>query len=141
LSERITLVGLVAQLIDVHTTRVFGVPVDAKESRTCLSEDASHQGLQLPKALARPFKRVRHDFNHGIVFGQRVDLAQPIGPQFVPIGQQHLEQTPLALFALNHARSFDESLRAGSAVREIDRRNRRVERLVAAGRRASVQCQ
>src|SRR4029450_13965424 len=43
-----------------------------------------------------------------------VDPSQPVGPQLVPIGQQHFEQTPLALFALNHARSFDESTRAGS---------------------------
>jgi hypothetical protein len=52
----------------------------------------------------------------------------------VAIGQQDFEQTPLSLSALNHARSFDES-RAGSVVREIDRRNRRIERFVTAGRR------
>jgi hypothetical protein len=57
----------------------------------------------------------------------------------VPIGQQDFEQTPLALSALNHARSFDESSRAGSLVRQIDRRNRRIERSVTAGRRPSVQ--
>ena len=46
-----------------------------------------------------------------------------VGPQFVPIGQQDLEQTPLPLSALNHARSFDENSRAGSVVRRIDRGN------------------
>jgi hypothetical protein len=55
----------------------------------------------------------------------------------VPIGQQDFEQTSLALSALNHARSFDESC-AGSVVRQIDRRNRRIERSVTAGRRPSV---
>ena len=53
-------------------------------------------------------ERLRDDLNHGLVLEQRVDLAQPVGPQFVPIGQQDFEQTPLALSALNHARSFDE---------------------------------
>jgi hypothetical protein len=56
----------------------------------------------------------------------------------VPVGQQDFEQTPLALSALNHARSFDESSCAGSVVRQIDRRNGRIERLVTAGRRPSV---
>ena len=88
-------------------------------------------GVPRPAAAAtlRParFKRLGHDLNHGLVLEQRVDLAQPVGPQFVPIGQQNFEQTPLALSALNHARSFDESSRAGSVVRRIDRRNRRIE--------------
>jgi hypothetical protein len=85
--------------------------------------------------------RVRDDVNHGLVLKQRVDLAQPVGPQFVPIGQQDFEQTPLPLSALNHARSFDESASAGSVVRRIVRRNRRIgriDRLVTAGRRPSV---
>src|SRR5262249_58018577 len=77
--------------------------------------------------------------NQGLVLEQPVDLAQPVGPQLVPIGQQNLEQTPLALSALNHARSFAEGSRAGSLVRQIDRRNRRPERFVMAGRRRSVQ--
>ena len=82
-------------------------------------------------------KRLRHHLNHGLVLEQRVDLAQPVGPQFVAIGQQDFEQTPFALSALNHARSFDESACAGSVVRQIDRRNG-IERLVAAGRPPSV---
>jgi uncharacterized protein (DUF3084 family) len=56
----------------------------------------------------------------------------------VAIGQQDLEQTPLSLSALNHARSFDEMSRAGSLVRQIVRRNRRIDRSVTAGRRPSV---
>ena len=87
------------------------------------------------------FERVRDNLNHGLVLEQRVDLAQPVGPQFVAIGQQDFEQTPLPLSALHHARSFDESSRAGSLVRRIDRRNRRIsniERLATAGRRPSV---
>jgi len=45
------------------------------------------------------------------------------------------------LSALNHARSFDESSRAGSVVRQIDRRNRRIGRIdrwVTTGRWPSV---
>jgi hypothetical protein len=77
--------------------------------------------------LRPPFlKGLRNDFNHGVVLEQRVDLAQPVGPQFVPIRQQDFEQTPFALSALHHARSFDES-RTGSLVRRIDRRNRRID--------------
>jgi hypothetical protein len=53
------------------------------------------------------FERLGHDLNHGVVLEQRVDLAQPVGPQFVTVGQQHFEQTPLALSALDHARSFE----------------------------------
>jgi hypothetical protein len=79
-----------------------------------------------------------HHLNHGLVLEQGVDLAQPVRPQFVPIGQQDLEQTSLALSALNHARSFDDSSRAGSLVRRIDRRNGRIERFVTAGRRPSI---
>ena len=76
-----------------------------------------------PRTSAAPtlrparLERLRDDLNHGLVLEQRVDLAQPVGPQFVPIGQQDFEQTPLALSALNHARSFDEASRAGSVVR------------------------
>jgi hypothetical protein len=76
--------------------------------------------------------------NHGFVLQQRVDLAQPVGPQFVPIGQQDFEQTPLALSALNHTRSLDESSSAGMLVRRIDRRNGRIARLDTAGRRPSL---
>ncbi len=47
-----------------------------------------------------------HGLNHGLVLEQRIDLAQPVGPQFVTIGQQHFEQTPLALSTSDHARSF-----------------------------------
>ena len=77
------------------------------------------------------------DVNHVFVLEQRIDLAQPVGPQFVAIWQQDLEQTPFPLSALNHARSFDES-RADNVVRRIDRRNHRIdgiERLVTTGRR------
>jgi hypothetical protein len=81
---------------------------------------------------------VRDDINHGLVLEQRVDLAQPVGPQFVAVWQQDLEQTPLPLSALNHARSFAAMSRAGSLVRQIDRRNRRINRLVTTGRRPSV---
>ena len=52
------------------------------------------------------FERLGDDLKHGLVLEQCVDLAQPVGPQFVPIGQQNFEQTPLALSALNHARSL-----------------------------------
>jgi hypothetical protein len=53
----------------------------------------------------------------------------------VPIRQQDFEQTPLALSALNHARSFDES--CAGKVLQIDRRNGRsnVWSPPAAGRR------
>jgi putative transposase len=61
-----------------------------------------------------------------------------VGPQFVSVRQEDFEQTSLALSALNRARSFDERPRAGSVVRQIDRRNG-IERLVAAGRWRSVQ--
>jgi hypothetical protein len=85
------------------------------------------------------FKCLRDDLNHGIVLECRVDSAQPVRPQFVPVGQQNFEQTSLALSALNHARSFVEQSRAGSVVRQIDRRNG-IERFVTAGRRRPVQC-
>jgi hypothetical protein len=52
------------------------------------------------------FERLRDDLNHCLVLEQRVDAPQPVGPQFVAIGQQHFEQTPLALSASDHARSF-----------------------------------
>ena len=66
-------------------------------------------GTTAPPTL-RParFQRLRHRLNHGFVLEQRIDLAQPVGPQLVTIGQQHFEQTALALTALDHARSFDE---------------------------------
>ena len=51
---------------------------------------------------------------------------------------QDLEQTPLPLSALDHARSFAAMSRAGSLVRQIDRRNRRINRFVIAGCRPSV---
>ena len=51
-----------------------------------------------------------HDLNHGLVLEHRIDPPQPVGPQFVPIGQQHFEQTPLALSASDHAHSFEASL-------------------------------
>jgi hypothetical protein len=79
------------------------------------------------------------NFSLGFVLERGVDPSQPVVPQLVPIGQQHFEQTPLTLFALNHARSFEESSRAGSLVRQIGRRNRRIERLVTPGRRPTVQ--
>ena len=100
----------------------------------------------VPETAATPtlrpplLERLRHDLNHRVVLEQRVDLAEPVRPQLVTIGQQNFEQTPFALSSLNHARSFDES-RAGSVVRWIDRRNRkigRIERSVTAGRRPSV---
>jgi hypothetical protein len=84
-------------------------------------------------------ERLGHHFNHGRVLEGGIDSSQPVGPQLVTIGQQNFEQTPLALSALNHARSFDERSCAGRVVRQIDRRNRRFERLVTAGRRPSVQ--
>jgi hypothetical protein len=56
----------------------------------------------------------------------------------VAVWQEDFEQTPLALSALNHARSFVAASRAGSVVRQIDRRNGRINRLVTAGRRPSV---
>ena len=65
-----------------------------------------------PESTATPtlrpagFHRLGHGFNHGLVLEQRVDAPQPVGPQLVTIGQQHLEQAPLALSASDHARSF-----------------------------------
>jgi hypothetical protein len=55
---------------------------------------------------------LRDDLNHGLVLEHGVDAAQPVGPQFVPIGQQHFEQTPLALSASDHARSFEALMSA-----------------------------
>jgi hypothetical protein len=70
------------------------------------------------------FERLGHDFNHGFVLEGDVNASQPVGPQLVTIGQQNFEQTPLALLALNHARSFDQRSCAGSVeVRRIDRGN------------------
>jgi hypothetical protein len=43
---------------------------------------------------------------------QRVDPSQPVRPQLVAIGQQHFEETPLALSASNHARSSETLMRA-----------------------------
>jgi len=85
------------------------------------------------------FEALSDDLNHGFVLEQRVDLGQPLGAQPVAIGQQNFEQTPFALSSLNHARSFDQKSRAGNVVRQIDRRNSRIECLVMAGRRPSVQ--
>ncbi len=57
------------------------------------------------RSTLRPpcFERLGDHLNHGFfyVLEQCVDLAQPVGPQFVPIGQQNFEQTPLALSALD----------------------------------------
>jgi hypothetical protein len=39
-----------------------------------------------PALRPAPFEGLRHDLNHGLVLEQRVDLAQPVGPQFVPSG-------------------------------------------------------
>src|SRR5262249_21110707 len=78
---------------------------------------------ETPTVLAlRPprFGTLRHRFNHRFVLEQRVDPPQPIGPQLVTVGQQHFEQTALALSALDHARSF-ESICACS-VRNDDQR-------------------
>jgi hypothetical protein len=47
-----------------------------------------------------------YDFSHSLVLEQCVDLAQPVGPQFVTVGQQDFEQTSFPLSALHHARSF-----------------------------------
>jgi hypothetical protein len=49
------------------------------------------------------FQALRDGLNHGFVLEQRVDLAQPVGPQFVAVRQEDFEQTPLTLSALNHA--------------------------------------
>ena len=56
-------------------------------------------------------ERLRDDLNHGLVLEQRVDPPQPVGPQLVTIGQQHFEETPLALTASDHARSFVACMR------------------------------
>jgi hypothetical protein len=87
------------------------------------------QTAAAPTLRPAGLERLRDDLNHGLVLEQGVDLARPVRPQLVPIWQQNFEQTPLALLALNHARSFVESSRAGSLVREIDRRNRRIRTL------------
>jgi hypothetical protein len=52
-------------------------------------------------------QRLRHRLNHGLVLEQRVDTPQPVGPQFVSVGQRRFEQTPLALSASDHAHSFE----------------------------------
>src|SRR2546425_4416821 len=103
-------------------------------------DDLRRRARTAAPSTLRPtsFEALRDDLNHGFVLEQDVDFSQPVGPQFVPIGQQHFEQTALALSSLNHARSFDERSRAGSVVRQIDRRNCRIERLVTAGRGPSV---
>jgi hypothetical protein len=57
----------------------------------------------------------------------------------VSIGQQHFEQTPLALSASDHARSF-EALGACSVENMINTGKRsKTLRFVTAGRRPSVQ--
>jgi hypothetical protein len=103
-------------------------------------DDLRRRAKPAAPATLRPslLQALRHDLNHGLVLEQRVNLAQPVGPQFVAIGQENFEQTPLALSALNHARSFDQQSRAGSVVRRIDRRNRRMACFVTAGGRPSV---
>jgi hypothetical protein len=55
--------------------------------------------------LPKTQRAKRDDLNHGLVLELRVDPSQPVGPQFVPVGQQNFEQTPLALSTLNHART------------------------------------
>ncbi len=67
-----------------------------------------------PSSALRPtfLESLSHDVNDGLVLAQRVDLAQPVGPQFVPVRQEDLKQTALPLSALNHARSFAEGSRA-----------------------------
>ncbi len=88
-----------------------------------------HDVGRCPGAPAAPtlrparLERLDDRVNHGLVLEQRVDPPQPVGPQLVPVGQEHFEQTALALATLNHARSFDERSRAGSVVRRIDRGN------------------
>ena len=60
-------------------------------------------------ALRPPrLERLRHHLNHRFVLEQRIDTPQPVGPQFVSIGQQHFEETALALSASDHARSFGD---------------------------------
>ena len=42
-----------------------------------------------PPTLRPPrLERLRDRLNHGLVLEQRVDLAQPVGPQLVPVGQR-----------------------------------------------------
>jgi hypothetical protein len=71
-----------------------------------------------PRTAAPPtlrparFEGLRDNLNHGFVL-ERVDLSQPVGPQFVSIRQQDFEQTSLSLSALNHARSFVEAVTRG----------------------------
>src|SRR5262249_39089172 len=56
-----------------------------------------------------------HDVNHRLVLERGIDATQPVGPQLVPIGQQNFEETPLALSALNHARSFAAEITRGQS--------------------------
>jgi hypothetical protein len=64
-----------------------------------------------PSTLRPPcLERLRDSLNHGLVLEQRVALAQPVGPQLVPVRQEDLEQTALALATLNHARSFAKTI-------------------------------
>jgi hypothetical protein len=79
----------------------------------------------------------RHRLNHGFVLEQRVDFAQPIGPQLVPIRQQDLKQTALALATLNHARSFDEITRGQCSTTDRSGQ-RRMTHSFTAGRRLPV---
>src|SRR5262249_9241861 len=122
--------------------QVVVTPVEQMLQNQHPDDDLRWRARPTASPTRRParLERLRDDINHGLVLERRVDLAQPVGPQFVAVRQEDFEQTPLALSALNHARSFAEASRAGSVVREIDRRNRRIERLVPAGRRRSVQC-
>jgi hypothetical protein len=109
----------------------------------CARNHSECERFRVLDATLRPplLERLRHHLNHRVVLEQRIDLAEPIRPQLVTIGQQNLEQSPFALSSLNHARSFDEPSRAGTVVRSIDRSNwkiDRIERSVTAGRRLSV---
>ena len=82
-------------------------------------------------------ERLDDRINHGLVLEQRVDPPQPVGPQLVPVRQEHFEQTALTLATLNHARSFDEITRGQCSTTDRSRQCR-MNHSVTAGRRLSV---
>ena len=88
--------------------QVVVAPVEQMLQHQHPDHDLRRRAGTAATATLRPtsFECLRDDLNHRFVLEQRVDLSQPVGPQFVAVWQEDFEQTPLALSALNHARSF-----------------------------------
>ena len=94
--------------------QVVVAPVEQMLQHQHPDDDLGRRAGTSAATTLRPprFERLGDHLNHGLVLEQRVDSPQPVGPQFVSIGQQHFEQTALALSASDHARSFDACVRA-----------------------------